>query len=273
MIEETLEEQGVIFKMLPIHQLSKGSYQLRYQFDEAELLKLAETVKQVGILQPLVVRQKSANLYEIIAGERRFRAAQIAELKEVPCLISNDLNQQSLIKGIIENIARENLNPIDEAKGMQRLIEEFNFSHEAVAKVFGKSRSEISNSLRLLKLDAKVQLLLMDGDLSATHGRLLAGVAKENQYVMAEKAIAKSWSMRALEKVIQQQKQVLKPKTPKQSNKVSVDLQRLERQLSEQLCTELKFEEKSKNNGYLKIRYHNLDELEGILQRLGWQDE
>ena len=156
---------------------------------------------------------------------------------------------------------------------MQRLIEEFDFSHEAAAKVFGKSRSEISNSLRLLKLDAKVQWLLANGDLSAAHGRLLAGVAKENQYVMAEKAIAKGWSMRALEKMIQQQKQNLKPKTLKQNNKINVDLQRLERQLSEQLCTEVKCEEKSKNNGYLKIRYHNLDELEGVLQRLGWQDE
>lgn len=152
------------------------------------------------------LRPKSANTYEIIVGERRWRAAQLVGLKEIPCIISSDNDKEVLIKGLIENLSRQDLNPIEEAKGIARLIEEFKLGHEEVGKILGKSRSEVSNLVRLLKLDNRVHTLLMSGDLSETQGKLLAGVPKDEQYPLARKAIAKEWSSRGLEKAIQQKK-------------------------------------------------------------------
>ncbi len=270
MLNQKSNEKKLEFKHIAITHLMPGEYQPRKQFDPIALDKLAETIKEVGILMPLLVRPRIGDSFEIIAGERRWRAAQIAELTEVPCLISVEPDKLALIKGLIENLSRENLNPIEEAKGIERLIEEFNCTHLEVAKYFGKSRAEISNLLRLLDLHDNVKLLLIDRDLNETHGRLLASLPQEEQYLIARKAVAKKWSTRALEREIQGLKN---PLGTVSKNDLSADSKRLEFRLSEYLAARVKLDERGKQTGEIHIPYNSLDELEGILIKIGFMQK
>ena len=259
-----------VAKEIPVEQLTRGTYQPRQQFDTQALQELAETIKNVGILEPLIVRSKTATTYEIIAGERRWRAAQLAGLDIIPCFVSSYTDEQAIQIALIENLSRQDLNPIEEAQAIARLIEEFEYTHEMAASVLGKPRTEITNLLRLLKLDGRVRTLIVSGDLSESHGKLLAGLPISKQYDYGHRAAVKGWSIRALEKAIKQEeaKTSLTALPLKQSDK---NLERLERQLSDHLGASVRFTMEKNNSGQVNIRFNSLDELDGILERVGYK--
>lgn len=255
-------------KQLALDQLVRGKYQPRRHFDSNQLQELADSIKTTGgLLQPIIVRPLSQNKFEIIAGERRWRAAQLAGLSEVSCLIGQYTNEQALSASIIENINRADLNPIEEAEAYQRLIEEFHYLHEEVAAAVGKSRTKITNALRLLKLDARVQALLISGQLSEGHGKILAGVALEFQFKLAENCIQKMWSVRKIE---MEAKKLMTPSTINNSYSDS-NIKHLENALTTHLGNHVEIDCEERGGGYMKIRFNNIDELEGHFERLGFK--
>ena len=192
-------EQKIEQKNIPIEYLERGRFQPRRYFDETSLQELANSIKEHGLIEPVVVRAISENHYEIIAGERRWRACQLAGHDTIRCEV-RDLNDEAVAAiTIIENIQRENLNPIEEAQGYQRLIDEFGYMHEEVAYEVGKSRTKITNSLRLLKLDHKIQDYLREGKISEGHGKILAGLPKDIQFTLGHLCVSRGWSIRKLE--------------------------------------------------------------------------
>ena len=195
-----MQKRRPSLQQIGIDLLVRGKYQPRQHFDPIKLQELADSIKSTGgLLQPIVVRPIGANKYEIVAGERRWRAAQLAGLTDISCLVYPYSDEQTLQASIIENISRADLNPIEEAQAYQRLIDEFLYLHEEVAASVGKSRTAITNSLRLLKLDARVQKLLIMGDLSEGHGKILAGLPPHQQYELAERCVQKGWNVRKIE--------------------------------------------------------------------------
>ncbi len=254
-------------KSLSIEQLMRGQYQPRRHFDPAQLQELAESIKTTGgVLQPIVVRPISANRYEIVAGERRWRAAQLAGLTEINCLISHYTDEQALQASMIENLNRADLNPIEEAEAYQRLIEEFDYLHEEVAAALGKSRTTITNSLRLLKLDARVQTWLIEGKLSEGHGKILAGLEIKHQVQLAEFCIQKNWSVRKIES------EAKKLQISDASGHYSdPNLKQLETALSDHVGNNVEISYESRGGGYMRIRFNNIDELEGHFARLGFK--
>lgn len=269
MMETTVARRQL--KDLPIEQLVKGKYQPRHDFDETKLHELAETFKQVGILSPLLVRPKEAGCYEIIAGERRWRAAQLAQLEVVPCLIGDYTDQQALLIGFIENDARQELNPMEQANALNRMVNEFQYTHEEIALIIGKSRSEVTNILRLLKLDERVRLLVASKKLTESNARLLASLPTADQFPLAKKAIAKGWASRALESAVQQYKK--ERNVSLSSHTASADSKHFESQLSEYLGYPVTLDMKNKQQGHLKIQFYSLAELDGILEKIGYQHD
>lgn len=259
-----------LLKQLSIDQLIRGKYQPRKHFDPIQLQELADSIKTTdGLLQPIVVRPIANNKYEIIAGERRWRAAQLAGLNEVSCLVSHYTDEQALQASIIENINRADLNPIEEAEAYQRLIEEFNYLHEEVAAAVGKNRTTITNALRLLKLDSRVKELLINKQLSEGHGKILAGLLVSQQYALAEECIQKNWSVRKLELVAKK----LQDHSTDNGIYSDPNLQRLETALSDHVGNQVQIDYENRGGGYVKIRFNNIDELEGHFQRLGFKVE
>lgn len=257
-------------QQLSVDQLVRGKYQPRQHFDTAQLQELAESIKTTGgLLQPIVVRPTNNGQYEIIAGERRWRAAQLAEMNEVSCLVSYYTDEQALQAAIIENISRTDLNPIEEAQAYQRLIDEFHYLHEEVAAAVGKSRTSITNALRLLKLDERVQALIISGKLSEGHGKILAGVSPLHQYALAEQSIQKNWSVRKIEL---EAKKLLQP-TDNQNLYSDPNLKRLEMALTDHLGNQVNIEYEERGGGAIKVKFNNIDELEGHFQRLGFKFE
>lgn len=255
---------------LAIDQLVRGQYQPRRHFDQQQLQELADSIKTTGgLLQPIIVRPLTGNQYEIIAGERRWRAAQLAGLTEVSCLISEYTDEQALQAAIIENISRQNLNPIEEAKAYLRLIDEFHYLHEEVAAAVGKNRTTITNMLRLLKLDVRVQNLLISGELSEGHGKILAGIPLEFQYSLAEHSIQKNWSVRKIE---QEAKKLTTP-TLNAGPYSDPNIKHLEVALSDHIGNQVKVECEDRGGGFIKIRFNNIDELEGHFNKLGFKYE
>jgi ParB family chromosome partitioning protein len=249
---------------LPIEQLHRGRYQPRRQFDETALSELADSIRSSGLIQPIVVRQTDENTFEIIAGERRWRAAQRAGLSEISCLINNYSDAQAAAVTAIENIQRKNLNPIEEARSLQRLVEDFSYHHDEVAAIIGKSRSQVTNILRLLRLDERVQQWLIQGILSEGHGKILAGIPNSDQYRLAEQCVNQEWSVRQLEQ------QIKKLQSSPESAPIKADIQRLERILAEQLGAKVKIEtDPASRSGWLRIQFHNNDTLEGLLEKIG----
>lgn len=252
---------------ISIDQLVRGKYQPRRHFDPSQLQELADSIKVTqGLLQPIVARPLKNGTYEIIAGERRWRAAQLAGLNEVSCLISHYTDEQALQAAIIENINRADLNPIEEAMAYQRLIDEFSYLHEEVAAAVGKSRATITNSLRLLKLDARVQDLLISSQLSEGHGKILAGVPLSHQCSLAQLAIQKGWSVRKLESEAKKVMHVTQDAGPYSDT----NIKHVAKALSDHVGNEVQIDCKEKGGGYLKIRFSNIDELEGHFDRLGF---
>jgi ParB family chromosome partitioning protein len=256
---------------ISIELLIRGKYQPRQYFDSEKLQELAESIKSTGgLLQPIVVRPLASGQYEIVAGERRWRAAQIAQLPDVACLVFNYTDEQALQASIVENISRADLNPIEEAQAYQRLIDEFHYLHEEVAASVGKSRTAITNSLRLLKLDPRVQKLLITEQLSEGHGKILAGLEPHHQIELSERAVEKGWNVRKMEA---EAKKIQQSANTKDTPFSDANVQRLENALSDHLGNRVQIEYEEKGGGYMRVRFNNVDELEGHFDRIGFKLE
>ena len=253
-------------EMLSVGVLQPGKYQPRTRMDPGSLEELAASIKAQGLIQPISVRPVSSGRYEIIAGERRWRAAQIAGLPEVPVLIRDIPDDAALAMSLIENIQREDLNPLEEAAGIQRLIDEFQMTHQQAADAVGRSRSAASNLLRLLQLAKPAQDMLMAGDIEMGHARALLPLSKSEQGRMAALIVDKGSSVRETERLAARE---LNPPVKKgQDKKPDRDLQRLEEELSDRLGATVKISANRKGSGSLSIRFGSLDQLDGLLARL-----
>ncbi len=257
--------------VLPLVVMQAGKYQPRTRMDEGALNELAASIKAQGILQPILVRriaaQDGVEQYEIIAGERRYRAAQLAGLSEVPVLVKDVDDQAAAAMALIENIQREDLNPLEEAHGIHRLISDFEFTHEQAATAVGRSRSAVSNLLRLLNLASPVQTMLMAGDLDMGHARALLPVDAATQIMLANQVVAKRMSVREAEKLVARStsEQSAEPQSKKSK---SGDLARLEEELSDALATTVTVKMGARQKGQLIIDFASLDALDGIIARL-----
>jgi len=249
---------------LPIDLLQRGKYQPRTEFDPVQLQELADSISAQGIIQPIVVRPVAGNNYEILAGERRWRAAQIAGLQEVSVVI-NDVDDRSAVAiSLIENIQREDLNTLDESEALQRLIDEFELTHQQAADAVGRSRVAVSNLLRLLELEVGVKDLLRAGSIEMGHGRALLALPKESQLAAANKVANKDYSVRATEALV---KQILK--SPAKENKrksKDADIESLEQSLAEKLGAKVDMKHQSDGSGKIVVHYNSLDELDGVLR-------
>lgn len=260
-------EKDEVLRELNVAQLKPGKYQPRSQMDETSLSELAMSIKAQGIMQPILVRQLSDSGYEIIAGERRWRAAQLAGLTHVPALVRSVPDNAALAMALIENIQRENLNPLEEAIGIQRLIDEFKMTHHVAAEAVGRSRSAASNLLRLLKLPQAIQDMLMENRLDMGHARALLPLEGAQQVLLANKIVLEGLSVREAEKLVQKQVQPSEDK-PKKAHRPNRDVQRLQEEMSACLGTHVEIKTGSKGSGKLVIAYSNHDQLEEFLNRL-----
>ena len=263
------KEQGNdMLRELKVGQLKPGKYQPRSRMDEESLKELAASIKAQGIMQPILARELVNGDYEIIAGERRWRAAQLAGLTQVPVLLRKVPDNAALAMALIENIQREDLNPLEEAIGIQRLIDEFQMTHQAAADAVGRSRSAASNLLRLLKLPQAVQDLLMSGSLDMGHARALLSLEGAQQILLANKIVLEGLSVREAEKLVQQQgeqgdaKKTTGNKAEKTTNR---DTLKLQEEMSEHLGARVEIKPNSKGGGKLIIEYSSNDHLEEFL--------
>jgi ParB family chromosome partitioning protein len=254
---------------LALSQLQAGKYQPRTRMDEGALNELAASIKTQGIMQPVLVRPIDHGRYEIIAGERRFRAAQLAGLDEIPVLVRDVDDQAAAAMALIENIQREDLNPLEEAQGIARLISDFDFTHEQAATAVGRSRSAVSNLLRLVNLAQPVQTMLMAGDIDMGHARALLSVDNASQIALASHVVSKRLSVRETEKLVARalEEQASSASAPRLKEK-SGDIVRLEEELSDKLATPVVFKMGPKGRGQMIIDFADLDILEGLLARL-----
>ena len=248
---------------LKVSVLKPGKYQPRTRMDKDSLAELAESIKAQGIMQPVLVRPVSPGYYEIIAGERRWRAAQIAGLSEVPALIREVPDEAALAMSLIENIQREDLNPLEEAMGIQRLIKEFGMTHQAASEALGSSRSAVSNLLRLLNLPSPVQELLMEGKIDMGHGRALLSLPAAKQIETANLIVHKQLSVRETERLVNRIEHPIAKQRPKHDR----DLLRLQENISTKLGAQVVINPGKKGKGTVVIHYSSLDQLEGILSR------
>ena len=249
---------------LEVSQLQPGKYQPRAHMDQTSLTALADSIKAQGVMQPIIVRKLQQNGYEIIAGERRWRAAQIAGLRQVPVIIREVADEAALAMALIENIQREDLNPIEEALGIQRLINEFAMTHEGAAEAVGRSRSAVSNLLRLLNLPKSVQDMVLQGTLDMGHARALLPLPAAKQLEAAHEITHKGLSVREAEKLVAK---LLKPEAPTKHVGVDRDTLRLQEDLAEKLGVKVTIKHDKKGSGQLIIDYADLAQLDGIIQR------
>jgi len=253
---------------LPVDQLQPGQYQPRQQFDELALQELADSIKVQGVVQPIIVRLIGADKYEIIAGERRWRASELAGLDKVPVVIRQADSQATLAMALIENIQREDLNPIETAIGLKRLLKEFDLTQQTVADAVGRSRAAVSNLLRLLKLPENIQIALHKGLISMGHARAIISLPEEAQQTLADKAIEKGWSVREMEEAAQQ---VLVPKKLiTQAKKRAIpnieEVMQSQTVLADKLSTSVKINHKENGRGKIEISYNDLDELHRLMK-------
>ncbi len=251
---------------LSIDQLQTGKYQPRQEIAKESLQELADSIRAQGIIQPIVVRSVTNGRYEIIAGERRWRAAQLAGLSDVPVLIRDVKDEAAIAMALIENIQREDLNPIEEAIALQRLLEEFSLTQQQVGDAVGKSRATVTNLIRLLELPAPVKKLIQDNLLSQGHAKVLLALTSNDQTKAAQMVVDKNLSVRQTEHLVKHWQQTLA--THKKSPTADPDILKLEQRLSDRLGTQVKLEHTSKGRGKLVIHYQNLEILDGILERL-----
>jgi ParB family chromosome partitioning protein len=253
---------------LPIESIRPGRYQPRKQLKPVALQELADSIKVQGVIQPIVVRVLDNQYYELIAGERRWRASQLAGLHEIPAIIKELSDQAALAIALIENVQREDLNAIEQALALQRLVEEFTMTHQQVAEVVGKSRVTVTNLLRLLSLPAEVQTLLHDDSLEMGHVRALLTLTREQQLHIAQVVVDKKLSVRETEALV---RRLHAPNSPPSVPRMArdPDILRLQTRLTDRLGAHVTLQHNTKGRGRLVIQYSNLDELEGILAHLG----
>ena len=255
---------------LPLVRLRAGRYQPRTRMDETALGELADSIRAQGVIQPILVRPVEAGQYEIIAGERRFRAAQLAGLTEVPVVVRDVPDQAALAMALIENIQREDLNPLEEAQGVQRLIREFDYTHEQAAQAIGRSRSATSNLLRLLNLAAPVQQMLMAGQIDMGHARALLAVDAAHQIEFGHRIVVDGLSVREAEALVsrgpdQEGAASGRSRAPRSRDR---DVERLEEELSDALGAVVQVHADAKGRGQLRVRFTSFDHLDGLVERL-----
>lgn len=268
LLSGNVREQDDVLRELKVGELKPGKYQPRSRMDEASLNELAASIKAQGVIQPILARVLAEGGYEIIAGERRWRAAQLAGLGQVPVLVRKVADDAALAMALIENIQREDLNPLEEAVGIQRLIDEFQMTHQTAADAVGRSRSAASNLLRLLKLSQPVQAMLMEGDLDMGHARALLALEGAGQIAAANKIVLDGMSVREAERLVQHElnpaaKHVLKKMVPNR------DITRLQEKVADRLGAKVAIQHGAKEGGKLVVEYKTLDQLEGILSIMG----
>ncbi len=254
---------------IPVDLLQRSTCQPRTEFDKDSLQELSESIRQQGVVQPVIVRPlANSEKFEIIAGERRWRAAQMAALHEVPAIVRQMDDQACMCLALIENIQREDLNPLDTAAGLARLIDEFAMTHEQVSQAVGRSRAAVSNLLRLLELASPVKQLLLAGKLDMGHARALLSLPAARQLAAARQIVRQGLTVRAAEALAKDQ-QGTEDKKKKRAQKKDPDIQRLENALAEQLGAETAIRHQKNGRGVLRIRYNSVHELDGILARMG----
>ncbi len=257
------------FATLPVDLIQRGRYQPRREFDPESLRELADSIAAQGVVQPIVVRPVDQGRYEIIAGERRWRAAQQAGLGEIPAVIREVPDQTAMAMGLIENIQREDLNPLEEAAALHRLLNEFELTHQQIAQAVGKSRTTVTNLLRLLELNEDVKRLVETGKIEMGHARALLGLQAQVQSEGAREVVKKGLSVRETERLVRRLQGAPSGgpagRTPAREDP---DISRLQRDLSERLGTQVRLQQGTKGRGKLVIAYNSLDELEGILEHI-----
>ena len=263
-VEKIVEKP--VEQTLKLNLIEPNSEQPRKNFDEESLQELADSIKQYGILQPLIV-QKKGNHYEIIAGERRWRAAKLAGITDVPVLIREYDKQQTMEIALIENVQRADLNPIEEAQAFQQLIQEFHLTQEEIANRVSKNRATITNSMRLLKLDVRVQDMLADGKISSGHARALLGLEEgERQYQVAVKINEEKLSVRDVEKLVKMMNRPPKEKKPEKGPDIDLIYRQVEDKLKSIMGTKVVINQKDKNKGRIEIEYYSQEELERLIE-------
>jgi ParB family chromosome partitioning protein len=264
LLSEGETREGERLHTLPVESLVPGKYQPRTRMDETALNELAESIRAQGLMQPILARAVAGGHYEIIAGERRWRASQLAGLTEVPVLVRDVPDEAALKMALVENIQRENLNPLEEAQGIQRLIHEFEMTHQSAAEAVGRSRVTVTNLLRLLNLAKPVQAMLMAGEIDMGHARALLPLSAARQSEAAHEVSRRDLSVRDTERLVNR---LLNPK-PVSAARKDRDVLRLEESLSEHLGTRVSISANRKGSGRVTIEFADLDQLDGILERL-----
>ncbi len=261
------EPQATDLREVPVDLLQPGKYQPRIDMHPESLEELANSIKAQGVVQPIVIRPVGGNRYEIIAGERRWRAAQMAGLHNIPAVVRDVPDEAAIAMALIENIQREDLNPIEEAVALQRLIDEFDMTHQEAAGAVGRSRAAVSNLLRLLSLNDDVRKMLEHGDMEMGHARALLALEGQLQSETARNVAAKGYSVRETEQLVRRLSEP-SAKVRKLGKSLDPDIKRLQDELAEKLAAKVLFQHGAKGNGKLVIHYNSLDELEGILSRI-----
>ena len=278
--DKAKQESSTEINRLPLTALQAGKYQPRQKMEASALQELAESIREQGVMQPLLVRMVEPGKYEIIAGERRFRAASLAGLSEVPVLVSGANDQAAAAMALIENMQREDLNPLEESRGLARLIAEFGFTHEQAAKAVGKSRSAITNLLRLSQLAKTVQAMLLAGDIDMGHARALIPLPGASQVALAQRIAAQGLSVREAERMVaalvlvggQIGHKKSKIKAPSLAAYNDPDMRRLTQEIADLIGLNTEFKFKGKG-GELRIRFSQFDELDSLLKKLGVEND
>ena len=260
-----IEQEGEL-RLLPIHQIQAGKYQPRRHWNDEALDELAASIKAQGLIQPVVVRAIGKNSYELIAGERRWRAAQRASMSEIPALVKDVPEQSVLAMALIENIQRQELTPLEEAQALQRLIDEFDLTHQQAADAVGRSRAAVSNLLRLIDLPASIKQLLDESKLEMGHARALLTLPASISEPLALEAARHGWTVRELEEAAR--KAQLAPKGKAKAQAADPNVANLERELAERFATRVELAQGRGGKGKLIIHYHSMDELDGILTKV-----
>jgi chromosome segregation DNA-binding protein len=264
--EEAVQVDSKELQHLPLDLIQRGKYQPRRDMDPQALEELAQSIKAQGVMQPIVVRPIDKGRYEIIAGERRWRASQQAGLDKIPAMVREVPDEAAIAMALIENIQREDLNPIEEAAALQRLQQEFQLTQQQVADAVGKSRVTVANLLRLIALPEEIKTLLSHGDLEMGHARALLGLPENRQVEGARHVVARGFTVRQTEALVRQWLNA--PEEPVKAVRTDPDISRLEQRLAERLGAPVQIRHGQKGKGQLVIRYNSLDELQGVLAHI-----
>lgn len=254
-------------RRLPLDQIRRGKYQPRMEMCPTALEELADSIRAQGIVQPIVVRPGGNGTFELIVGERRLRAAQMVGLDKIPAVVRDVPDQAAVAMGLIENIQREDLNPIEEANALQRLIDEFGITHQEASQAVGRSRAAVSNLLRLLALEDEVKRLVENGDIEMGHARALLALRGESQRKTARMVAQQGLSVRETERLVRRLQQTPRPERPKEES-LDPDIYRLQEELAERLGAVVHLQHAASGSGKLLIHYHSIDELDGILAHI-----